>query len=497
MSRRIALISYFTIALPALACSSGDSSPPDVGPASGPAGSTEVVLTKDALPATPAWEQSADVQADRIILPVKGSEDAVASVVPGKVLVGARSDLPGTKNPEGFLVRVTSVARDGDNLVVMTAPAVLTDAVAQGSFSIDQAGVDFNEAGGTATQNEGSVSKKFHYALTPRDLYSFAEEVTGTSGVASVNGKIAIKEGHFDFTPTLSYKVDVLKTLFGGGGFTLKAEGDLDAALTVTADVVAAAGGQIDASYAKLIGGQPVTLFQGSPKGLPNVKLGPLNVSSSASLKIEATCSLKNTGGEAHAEGGVAVSGSATATATYDGSWNNSLDHSLTGTPSFTYSADGRFNGDCRLDATMSIKLFGAATSSVKVGAYARLAASAKDASGAEADVSCDLVAGAQGDFDGKLSAFGFNLGEKSINLFKVEWSADACSGTTVDPAPVDPDGDRLCATKTETDLYCGSELGASDENKNKRYECVEGKFFGVDVCSSCERTADQTVCNP
>jgi len=501
MSRRIALIAYFIVALPALACSSGDSSPPDVssGPSGSP-GSGDVVLTSDALPATSAWEQSAEVQADRIILPIAGSESAVPSVVPGKVLVGGRSDLPGTKNPDGFLVRVKSVDRQGENLVVMTEPATLHDAVVQGTFAIAPTGVDFSEAGDTAAQTEGSVSKKFHYELQPRDLYTFAEQVTGSSGLASVNGKVAIKEGHFDFTPTLSYEASVKKA-FGiipdGVDFKVTAEGDLDASLTVTADVIADAAGQLDASYEKVLGGKPVTVFQGTSKKLPNVKLGPLNIASSAELRIDVVCSLKNTGGQAHAEGGASVTGNAVANVAYDGDWSSSFDHTLTGTPSFTYNGSGRFNGDCRLDATMAIKLFSAVTADVTIGAYARLAASATDASGAEADVSCDLVAGAQGDFDGKLSVFGFKIAEKTINLFKLEWSPDACSDTTVEPAPTDPDGDRLCAGKTETDLYCGYELGASDENKNKRYECVEGQFFGVDVCSSCVRTATETICNP
>jgi len=60
--------------------------------------------------------------------------------------------------------------------------------------------------------------------------------------------------------------------------------------------------------------------------------------------------------------------------------------------------------------------------------------------------------------------------------------------------APVD--GDRLCASKQGADLYCGYELGAAPANANRRYECVNGEFYGTDDCAQCYRTADDVVCS-
>jgi len=488
MSRRLVVLACLAISASALGCSGGDK------------GGDDVILSENALVATSSWEQGADVQADRIVLPAAGSEDALANIKPGKVLVGGRNELAGSTNPEGFLVLVKSVSRQGDKIVVMTEPAKLNDAVLQGHFGVDPTGVDFSEAGDTATQAQGSASKRFHYELKPRDLYSFSEQVTGADGLAAVSGKVAIKEGHFDFTPTLSYEADIKKA-FGiiptGLDFKASAEGDLDASLTVTADLLADAAAKLDASYEKTIGGQPVTIFQGKPKTLPSVKLGPIKVPSSAQLQIDAICTLKNTGGQAHAEGGVAVTGSANAHVEYDGHWTSGFDHSLTGTPSFTYSANGRFNGECRLNATIALKLFGSATANVTLGAYAKLAATASAAKGQDPTLNCDLRAGAQGDFDGKLEVLGFNVGSKSFNLFKLEWAPDGCNNAAADAPPPDAEGVRLCAGKKGADLYCGWELGASDANKNKRYECVDGEFFGTDDCGSCTKTATETACNP
>jgi len=489
MSRRLVVLACLAVSVSALGCSGGDKG-----------GDDDVILSQDALVATSSWEQGADVQADRIVLPVAGSEDALANLAPGKVLVGGRSSLPGSTNAEGFLVRVKDVSRQGDKVVVMTEPAQLKDAVLQGRFAVDPTGVDFTEEGDTATQASGSVSKRFHYALKPRDLYTFNEQVTGSNGLATVNGKVAIKEGHFDFTPTLAYKAEIKKALGfipTGLNFEASAEGDLDASLTVTADVIADAAAELDANYEKAIGGQPVTIFQGKPKALPSTKLGPINVSSSAQLQIAAICTLKNTGGVAHAEGGVAITGNANAHVAYDGHWTSGFDHSLSGTPSFTYSANGRFNGECRLNATIALKLFGSATANVTLGAYAKLAATASVAKGQDPTLNCDLKAGAQGDFDGKLEVLGFNVGSKSFNIFKLEWSPDGCNNPAADAPDPDAEGARLCAGKRGADLYCGWELGASDANKNKRYECVNGEFFGTDDCGSCQKTATQTICNP
>ncbi len=151
------------------------------------------------------------VEEDRLVFPYR--ED-LAEVAAGQVLVSGRGG--------GFLRRAVSIERDGDDLVVVSEPATLTDAIIDGEVdgSVD-----------TGLADEGSWAG----AWGGDGMGGFAVGLGGTTIVANGDVSVTVPEGRFDFTPQLDFALDIerrrLKT------FRLVASGDIDAALAMDIEI--------------------------------------------------------------------------------------------------------------------------------------------------------------------------------------------------------------------------------------------------------------------
>lgn len=147
------------------------------------------------------------VEEDRLVFPY--GED-LAGVAPGQILVSGRGG--------GFLRRALSVEQDGDDLVVASEPATLTDAIIDG---------EVDESVDLGTGDEGPWAG----AWGGDGMGGFAVGLGGTTIVANGDISVTVPEGRFDFTPHLDFALDIerrrLKT------FRLVASGDVDAALAM------------------------------------------------------------------------------------------------------------------------------------------------------------------------------------------------------------------------------------------------------------------------
>ncbi len=500
-SRFVALFAGLTtLSVASMGCSSNDSAS---------SSGDDVVISENALVASSSFERTVAVASNHLEAPIRGNEAFLDQLAPGKVLVGSRSDLPGSKNPDGFLVRVVSVTRSGAMATITTEPAGLNEVIEQGSFGVTSTAVAFTGgSGGVSTQAGGSVGKTVDVVFPPQDLYTFDESVAGAQGNAQVSGKVSLKEGHFKFAPQLSYQADIKKA-FGfiptGVKFEANATGELDASAMITADIAAAANANLQANYEKIIGGKPVSIFVSAPAPLPSVKVGPVNVTSSAQLRIDATCTVKDTGGEAHAAAGVTVLGKASAGVKYDGAWTHTAEKTLTATPTLTYEAKGKAEINCKLEGVVAIKLFGAATAEITIGSSVVFEGQAMAMSGQQASASCFLKAGVEGNFNGKLEVLGFKVASKQFQLFDYEFAPAGCStpsSTTPTPdagaATPAPQGDggappatNVCSGKPGGN-YCGNELGVAS---NRYIQCFNDRISFEDTCTRCERQGQYTYC--
>ncbi|MBI2896762.1 MAG: hypothetical protein HYY06_24610 [Deltaproteobacteria bacterium] len=151
------------------------------------------------------------VEDDRLVFPY--AED-LADVAPGRVLVSGQGG--------GFLRRAVSVEAVGNDLVVATEPAALTDAIIEGEIQEQVDLVDTPEgpwASGWGGDGMGG----------------FAIGLGGITVVGNGDLSVTIPEGRFDFQPQLDFSLDISHGQLRY--FNLVASGDLDAALKMDVQI--------------------------------------------------------------------------------------------------------------------------------------------------------------------------------------------------------------------------------------------------------------------
>ena len=89
--------------------------------------------TTDTLPPE-TTQQLTSVSSDGVTYTFAKMTPALATVVPGEIMVAA----PSNATPDGFLRRVTAVNTTGGQVVVQTQAATLEDAIQQGEVYVNQ-----------------------------------------------------------------------------------------------------------------------------------------------------------------------------------------------------------------------------------------------------------------------------------------------------------------------------------------------------------------------
>jgi hypothetical protein len=371
------------------------------------------------------------VQADRLVFP-RATHADIASKKAGDVLVGDAGISPTTPNKWGFLRKVVSVTADGDNYVVVTERADLTDVITEGELSgqltVPSLQPD-DPAASTKTLGKKGGSPIKLLDFSGKTLFAKTGSIEVQPGkTLGYEANVTLTKGTLDFTPTFDVGAKIGKP----SGFSLKgvvkeahaiATGKLDAVAEIDASFKltgTATGEDVAALIAKKVFNKPTTVIADHKIKLPGLKLGFISVPAHAQFRAVVTCDLK-WGGESRVVVGGKASATVSAGARFDGSkispvWEHSESLEQLG-PVWTINHD--LGVRCAIIPELRLNLWDVAAGEVVAEAYGALEARATcNSSTLTGDVSGSAYAGVSARAKAKLDVFGLYKWEKECTLF-------------------------------------------------------------------------------
>lgn len=425
------------------------------------------IIAPRAFPITGMAADQVSVEAGRLLFPLAGNEELLAKK-PGDILVGDRQTTPGAKNPYGFIRKVKTIAQQGDQIVIETEFASLTDAIQRGRVSQQ---VDF-----AATTTKGFLGPKDTGGLAGGQV-----DITGTVLNAFSGGAQAkISQGHLGFNPKMDIGIDI--DWFKIKEFHAIASGKLDVALAVELTATAAAKGEVS-----------FPVFEAPPYPLPPQFIGPIPVVETVNFSVALTCSLSEQG-QSSVNVGASSSTSVSVGARYqNGSWSKVAEQSFSWTP-IGPELTGKVGIElkCSLQPELSLMFYDVAGPYISMGPYASFSLTVPPCE-------WEIKAGIEGNAGGKVEILEYTLAQLDLKLFDKSWSlkkgscgdkdAGAEAGCSLNLTA--PSG-WTCAADKYADCECDCACGIED------YDCM-GQ---TGVCSDCSHdvcttgTALKPACN-
>lgn len=398
-------------------CATGAS---DDSPTSASEGASDALVASAVTVADPAATAAAEVLADRVRLPLAVA-DRYRALSPGSIFVGARGATSG-KNPDGFLRRVSSVAVEGDALVVATTPATLTDAIVHGVLR--------TSSGGLAIDDHGASEQSLH-TLGRKELSGVAidfanEALYDGEDAIDLPGKKArfVESIHLD-RAVLSAKpvVDIDLRIQDGkvSRFVAKVEGNLDTSVRATATVTGE--GDIDEQTLAELRTRKHdvkrVVYQSPRVPLPTIAVGGVPISPSVQFTVTLRCSLAF-GGPLVAHAGVEAKSYVRLGAVYSGgAWAAPIKSDFDIKPSFTLDQGGAIDARCAIEADAELFAYGTSGVTMSVAPYVDFSVKPEGASHR-----FRVDAGAAGAMHGREDAFG--LRATDLDRALVDWKAPA-----------------------------------------------------------------------
>lgn len=408
-------------------------------------GATQGVQLADGVTVI-ASAQAGDVQVlpDRLLLSAVAHPDVV-SKTPGSILAGERAPqgLASGGNPRGFLRKVVSVSKNGEQIVVMTQPATLLDVVHRGSM---QATLQLPELGtsGPVTQ---SASPTLHTlgggggsgGISLVDLSGTTLlHASGSAPVGNANpphtvgydASLVLKTATLDFTPKLQLSADIEPDLndplSSVQSLSLVATGTLAADLEIEAKL-ALTGNPSNTDVAQLIAQEifksASTTLVDYPVDLGAIALGPLNVPATAEFKVTVACDQVKWGGATDVVFGGKANASITAGFQYDASSGLSpvLSHSESLSavgPNWTLNDE--ISAHCWIQPELDLSLFDVASGMVWADAWGAMSADAvcSPQQTATGELQGTAFAGISATAEAKVDVFGLFEWQKECTLF-------------------------------------------------------------------------------
>jgi hypothetical protein len=387
-------------------------------------GASDALVASAVTVAHPAATAAAEVLADRVRLPLAVAERYRGLPV-GSIFVGARGATSG-KNPDGFLRRVSSVAVEGDALVVMTTPATLTDAIVHGVLrtSSGGSGLAFDDHGAS----EQSLTPSTRKELSGISIDFANESLFDGEDAIDLAGKKArfVESIHLDRAVlTAKPVVDIDLRIHDGkvSRFVAKVEGNLDTSVRATATVTGE--GDIDADTLAELRTRKHdvkrVVYQSPRVALPTIAVGGVPVSPSVQFRVTLRCSLAF-GGPLVAHAGVEAKSYVRLGAIYDGAgagWLAPIKSDFDIKPSFTLDQGGEVDARCAIEADAELFAYGTSGVTMSVAPYVDF--SVKPEAAAHR---FHVDAGATGVMHGRADAFG--LVPEALNRTVAEWKSPA-----------------------------------------------------------------------
>jgi hypothetical protein len=323
---------------------------------------SDVNIAAGVVVADPNATLAAEVSNDRVVIPASAGE-RYRTMSPGTIFVGARG--PSTsKNPDGFLRRVSSVSVEGDRLVVVTSPAALTDAIVGGSLKTSTGGgkVDDHLTTGSFKGMEIDFSDK--------PLFDNVDDITAGDKQVSFHETITLERAVLTMRPSVD--VDVRIQDGKVTRFTAKVEGNLDSSIKATANV--SATGTVDEEVLAALKAKKheidKPLYQSKRMSLPTFSVGRIPVSPSVQFSVSLKCSLAF-GGAVHANAGVEAKSYVRLGGVYEnGTWGAPIKSDFDIRPSFEVTRGAEIQARCALVANAELFVYGTSGVTMSVAPY-------------------------------------------------------------------------------------------------------------------------------
>jgi hypothetical protein len=369
-----------------------------------------VVLDSNAVPL-------AEVSNDRVSIPAAAGE-RYRAMLPGTVFVGARGPAS-SKNPDGFLRRVTAVAIEGDRVVVTTTAAALNDAIVAGSVTTSSGGgkVDDHLTAGTF--------KGMEIDFSDETLFDNVDDITVGEKSASFHETITLERAVLTARPTVDVDIRIQENKVTR--LTAKVEGNLDSSIRAVANV--SSTGEVDEEILAALKAKKheVTkqLHQSKRIALPTFSVGKIPVSPSVQFTVSLKCGFAF-GGAVHANAGVVAKSYVRLGGMYDnGTWKPPIRSDFDIQPSFEVTRGAEIQARCAIVADAELFVYGTSGVTMSVAPYldfdvATGAKSVKDLG--PAPFVWKVQAGATGSMRGREGIFG--LGAADLDRDLVDWKA-------------------------------------------------------------------------
>ncbi|MFT3774569.1 MAG: hypothetical protein QM820_55130 [Minicystis sp.] len=383
------------------------------------------------------------VEPSRLVFPVDGFADLLQKKS-GDILAGDRSET-NSKNPKGFLRKVKSVTKTAEGIVVTTAPAVITDAVQDGSFQVtlqtpalapQGPKAHKSAAPGLGPQGNGDPIKLLDFAgITILDEKGTVDVGDGQSFDFHASAKTT--KGNITFTPSWDIGADI--GFFKVKEFHAIATGDLSAEVEIDAELDTSTtldGDALAKLIAEKVAKSTSTTLWDYPIQLGKAHIGPLPIPISAEFKTTLECDFAY-GGKVEVVVGAHGEAKITAGLRYEGGdvtpvFDHSEGFGVTG-PAWTVG--GAVKLRCDVKPRFDIQFYDIASAEIWADAYASVYGAAECGAGKlTGKVEGEAYAGAMAAVHAKVDAFGLFKFDKECTLF--DYESPHAMGSTEFPLP-------------------------------------------------------------
>jgi hypothetical protein len=499
------------VAALALAACASDDAPPPFAKDEFDIPRPVLTFTDPAVNASKHFADTAIVEPGKVTVPRDAQNaELLARIVVGTVLAGNRDtsteDLSLSKNPSGFLVKVTAIAQDGANTVLSTTQAKLNEWIRDGDLDFESSQSVFEtDSGGVQMKAEAkkpTLADKaggVQVGSLKLGIQSKTQRSVNPSGSIMIS-KFSLSDPAFklNFKHDGYFKVRNCNPLGSWGpefecGWKYRTHASVnpEAAVNVDFDI------QVQGGLAKELQKDELK-FNGLPK-IPFIVPAPvpmtLELGMTVSCGVSATGSISGSarvGLKGHADFGLEGKTLALLPTSTKVVHDKSSSLDFVGTPTKEgIVADATLEAKCSLKVSLSLKVFGVAGIEGAVGPYASVnvqGCAAKNTAGTvtASQLAVYLAHGLEGDVSANLSILDKVIASAELfsaseelgraylvgNKDQLSCEVDGCDGK--------PDG-YLCIAKS----------GAAAA-KSIMLTCKGGKEVSRETCPNCSATSDK-----
>lgn len=335
------------------------------------------VVAPSVVVADPQTTQASEVYEDRIRLP-RAVAGRYRSLPTGSIFVGARGDAE-SKNPDGFLRRVTSVSDDADFVVIATTKASIGDAILNGNIRTSNGGQTIDDHGAVETASRTpDASRGFRgirLDLPPESIFDGVDEIDIGGTKTRFLESVRIDGGTFVSKPVVG--VDLRIRDGKVERFASKIEGNLETSLHTTATVIAE-GDVNEHVLAALRSRRHVTdrvLYRSPQLPLATVDVGGVPISASAQFSVTLHCEIAF-GGPLVAHSGLEANSYVRLGGSYDrvSGWTPIAASEFVIKPSLSLDRASEVQAVCAIRADASLSAYGDSGITMSVAPYVAFA---------------------------------------------------------------------------------------------------------------------------